>query len=429
MKQRRRPILAYGPIIDFNDIFPDDGNDIFPDDGFSFGSSLPPVSAASTGSSGSTSASTPARRAEVPDINAPDAWALRQGVNCVVQFSRDNAGKVELINGKTLADLTLRSIVEPVAGSKQPAAGETWVCLITDFRAGDSISLRPLKQRSMLVLPDDIWLDPVNAGLIQAGLDTPGLNVMLIGEHGCGKTTIAEAIAQAKQWQFRLIAGNTLKRYTQIFGQNVPTVIDGEQRFHYETSQFVDIMDEAAQQGPTTYMAFIDEINRVDEKGQDVLLGVVAGRRKVLHLPNGRIVTVPENLKFMAACNEGSGFSVTPSDAASKDRWLIVKIGYMPEAREISHCLRWQPDCPVDPLIKAVQVINHIRKNKNDIKLRLSKNVSTRCAELVAMLCALGTDLKTALFTAVAGQYTGFINDARSESGRVAAAIARQLAS
>jgi MoxR-like ATPase len=354
----------------------------------------------------------------------PDAWKLKVGTNCVVAWPYPPDPVT--IDGKARLE---KIIIDIAAGEtdRTPLAGQRWLCRITANQPGISFNVKPLKLVPALSLAN-VWLSEVNRRLINIVLASERCpNLMMIGKQGCGKTTIGEAIAQHKSWQFGPIAGNTIKKYVFLLGQNIPILVDGEQRFRFEKSSFVKLLDEARLNPGKTYFALIDEINRIDEKGQDLLLNVVAGKLRVLTLPNGEVVQVPANIRWSSACNEGSAFAVTKSDAASKDRWIVVKIGYMPKQVEIEHCLRFYPQCPEAPLAKAIEVINFLRRREGDIKLRLSKSVSTRCAENTAMFLAEGIDLETALVTAVANQYEGSANDPRCESGRVAAVISDQL--
>src|SRR5262249_34194603 len=99
--------------------------------------------------------------------------------------------------------------------------------------------------------------------------------------------------------------------------------------------------------------------------------------------------------------------------------WVIVKIKVMPQAEELAHCLRLYPTCPKDQLELALTIVNKVRAARKDPKMRLSKTVSTRAAETIAMFLAGAFPAELALETAVVNQYTGDVEDGTSEAGRV----------
>jgi MoxR-like ATPase len=116
---------------------------------------------------------------------------------------------------------------------------------------------------------------------------------------------------------------------------------------------------------------------------------------------------MPDNVKIVAAANRGSAFTLSSEDAAHMDRWVIIKFEYMPADAELAHCLRKFPACPKELLLPAIEVVNKIRKDCNDDSLMLSKSVSTRAVENIAMLLADGHDLSSAMVVAVVNQYEG----------------------
>ena len=99
----------------------------------------------------------------------------------------------------------------------------------------------------------------------------------------------------------------------------------------------------------------------------------------------------------------------------------------MPQPEELSHCLGKFPNCNKADLDRALTIINRLRSLRHDLKLRLSKTISTRAAQNVAMFLSSGLDLETALTIAVTNQYEGSSTDTNSEAGRVARIISDEL--
>jgi MoxR-like ATPase len=352
-----------------------------------------------------------------------------------------------------------------------------------------SILVRPVTRKIEYQF-EGVWIDPVKAQLIATVLQDPRRNLMFEGDQGVGKSTIAAAIAKTLGWEYRKISGGLIKKFVFMLGRYVPTV-DGnpvtagdfdpkllEMLKQYETgpqnetglddetspqgkilsfasfdkqlialltkhllsnkggglafkfaySKLVEVLIEANNNPRKTFLLMIDEYTRIDEDARDALLDVIEGSQRVLRLPNGEEIVVPNNVVFMGAGNVGEGFTLRREDAAAKDRFVIVKITVMPQKEELQHCLKLYPDCPKDLLNKALTIVNQVRAARKDPKMRLSKTVSTRGAETIAMFLNAGTSIELALETAIVNQYSGNSEDGTTEAGRVANLIKEAIA-
>lgn len=321
-----------------------------------------------------------------------------------------------------------KKIILPVADTKgvQPRPGETWICRVervtSKLDTRGAIFVRPLSRRIEYHF-EGVWIEPRKAELMATVLQDPRRNLMMEGDQGVGKSTIAAAIARTLGWEYRKISGGLIKKFVFMLGRYIPASDGTMLKFAWADSKFTEVLREAQNNPRKTFLVMIDEYTRIDEDARDALLDVIEGQSRVLRLQSGDEITVGQNVVFMAAGNVGEGFTIRREDAAAKDRWVIVKITVMPQHEELAHCLRLYPACPKAELDAALTIVNKVRTARRDPKMRLSKTVSTRGAETIAMLLNAGFPIDYSLETAVVNQYAGTADDGTSEAGRVARLI------
>jgi MoxR-like ATPase len=414
------------------------------------------------------------------------AEALKPGDTIsVVWEANRKLGKPDAVKSNKTDRGKTKKIVLPVAnvGVVQPKPGEEWVCRVEQVHGKavnrGSILVRPLT-RKLEYKFEGVYIPPLKAQLIATVVQDRTKNLMLEGEQGVGKSTIAEAIAHTLDWEYRKVSGGLIKKFVYMLGRYVPYAGDqpiafdsvkpellelfkkympaaqgadkalsfssvddqlralliknllggsgGSLTFKWMDSKLVEVLREALRKPHKQFLLMIDEYTRIDEDARDALLDVIYGKNRVLRLPTGEEIVIAPNIVFMAAGNVGDGFTIKREDAAAKDRWVIIKITVMPQEEELEHCLRLYPSAPRDELNRALGIINKVRDARKDRKMRLSKIVSTRGAETVAMLLAQRFALDIALETAVTNQYAGSVEDGQtSEAGRVAALIKNEL--
>ncbi len=357
---------------------------------------------------------------------------LTPGTNCVVRWETNAKGAVPVksnhIDGRRSKKIVLPELSKR---AQVPKPGETWVCRIervtnTKANSRGAIIVRPLTIEIDPTFPG-VYVDPVKGRLMSIVLQNREKNLMLVGDQGIGKSTISRAVATKLGWKFRKVSGGLIKKFAYMLGRLLPVEEGGKQVFKWVDSPLVRAIREALNNPDKIYLIMIDEYSRMDEDARDALLDVIEGEQRVLALPNGELLDVPSNLRFMAAANEGGPFTVRKTDAAAKDRWVVIKIEHMPQAEELNHCLSKFPNCPKAKLDQALTILNRLRAMRHDLKMRLSQTISTRAAQNVAMFLAAGIDLEVALLTAAANQFEGNNADANSEAGRVAKTIADLL--
>ncbi|MBS1996923.1 MAG: AAA family ATPase, partial [Cyanobacteria bacterium SZAS LIN-2] len=330
-------------------------------------------------------------------------------------------------NGKTKKII----LVADSAKGVQPRPGEVWICRIENIGSPKAenrgaIFVRPVSRKIEYKF-EGIWLDPVKAQLIAQVLQDPRRNLMLEGDQGVGKSTIARAIAKTLGWEYAKVSGGLIKKFIFMLGRYVPKAEEGGLSFQWADSKLVETLRLANANPRKIYLLMIDEFTRIDEDARDALLDIIEGSQRSLRLPTGEDIPVGSNVVFMGAGNVGDGFTIRREDAAAKDRWVIVKIKVMPQNEELAHVMRLYPNCPRAEMDAALTIVNTVRAARKDPKMRLSKIVSTRGAETIAMFLAGGFPLDLALETAVVNQYAGTAEDQTSEAGRVYTLISEEL--
>jgi MoxR-like ATPase len=342
--------------------------------------------------------------------------------------------KANAVSGVKTKKIVLVDSSQSGALTASPQAGETWVCKIERItnpqsQSHGAILVRPLTRETSYEFRD-VYVPADVAKTMTVVLQNRAKNLFLEGDQGVGKSTIARAVARSLGWEFRKVSCGLIKKFTSMLGRLIPTVgRDDAMKMVWVDSRVVNILREAGNPANRnkTYLLMLDEFTRMEEDARDGLLDIIEGQDRELHLPNGDMVKVPENVHFMAAGNAGQGFTVRAEDAAAKDRWVIVKLTHMPQPEEQRHCLRLFPQCSPQMLDRALTVVNAVRKARHDPKRMLSKAPSTRVTENIAMLLQSGIDLRSALQTSVVNQYLGKAEDLNSEAGKVARILEEEL--
>jgi MoxR-like ATPase len=361
-------------------------------------------------------------------------FSVAVGQNCIVRWESNPKGSTPVksnhINGKR----TKKIVLPDLSGrGAKPKAGESWVCRVereTNLKSPSrgAIIVKPLAIEIDPSFPG-VWVDPVKAKLMSIVLQNREKNLMLVGDQGIGKSTLSRAVASKLGWKFRKVSGGLIKKFAYMLGRFLPSPSEksGQMSFEWIDSPLVKAVREAIRNPNDTFLLMIDEYSRMDEDARDALLDVIEGDVRTLTLPNGDELVIPHNIHFMAAANEGGSFTVRKEDAAAKDRWVIVKVEHMPQADELAHCLGKFPNAPKAVLDRGLTVINKLRGMRHDLKVRLSKTISTRATQNLAMFLSSGIDLEIALTTAVVNQFEGNNADSNSEAGRVARLITEEL--
>ncbi|NLF17882.1 MAG: AAA domain-containing protein [Lentisphaerae bacterium] len=142
-----------------------------------------------------------------------------------------------------------------------------------------------------------------------------GLNVLIEGAHGCGKTSAVRLAAEAMGLRLKYFSASTLDPFVDLVGLPVPSVgADGRLLISYHRN--AEVLD--------CEVLFFDELNRAHSKTLNAVLEIIQ-----FHTLNGE--ALPRLRAVIAACNPPEPrYQVERLDPALIDRfhlWLEFTAG------------------------------------------------------------------------------------------------------
>lgn len=221
-------------------------------------------------------------------------------------------------------------------------------------------------------------------------LASAGLNVMLVGPAGCGKTHLAHQVAKALGRSFASISGSAGVSEAQLVGRLLPTGENG--KFSYIPSPFVRQYSEGG-------LFLFDEMDAFDPNcllvvNQATANGGFEIESRAASGLNTYVARHPQNI-MLGSCNTfGTGAGAmyvgrAQLDAATLDRWYIVQMDYDTE---------WE--ITLGPT-EVVEFVWKVRKGIQDHKLR--RVASSRMIQKCAQAINAGIKFKDVMKDALAG--------------------------
>jgi len=155
-----------------------------------------------------------------------------------------------------------------------------------------------------------------------------GKNILIEGEVGVGKTTLANAVSSYFDSKFyRIDCAEETLTHNLIGYFDPPLVIANG---YIEDSYVYGPLASAMINGGCL---FINEINRMPESTQNVLL--TALDEKLLEIPKLKTIKANKNFFVIATLNPSAHVGVTVLGEALKDRFIWIKLDYQPPQEEI----------------------------------------------------------------------------------------------
>lgn len=268
------------------------------------------------------------------------------------------------------------------------------------------------KWESITSLPN-FWIEPENLYAILAWLHA-GTDLILVGDKGCGKTTLPYALAECLGWQQPCkVDTGTLKNGLLLFGSNAAP--DG--RTVFIRSNLLDYIERAIyayEAGlDTQFIILLDEINAIHAKIGGALHGLFDDTRQVsLTTAEGtKVVKLPPNIHTIGTMNMGAGYTHTHVlSEALMDRFMPVRIQQMPEDVEVA---RLTKEVGIEER-KARQIVVVARRLR--ATPGLSYSPSYRVCRSAAQLVKAGLSVRQAIERSFFGWYEGdFQTSSRGE--------------
>ncbi|HEY4220934.1 MAG TPA: MoxR family ATPase, partial [Myxococcota bacterium] len=205
-----------------------------------------------------------------------------------------------------------------------------------------------------------------------------GLNILLDGPQGCGKTVVARAISQALGMRFIFFNCGAVVEATDFLATvQVRASAGGQPVTDFTKTDFLTALEEAEHEHGVRFLVFLDEFNRCQESARNALMPALDSTRKIFNPITNHFVNIPDNVQFIAATNRGSEFSATFGiDAAQLDRFAPIQMTYPPAPEEVKLLVTRHPELPKGLIEKIVDVADKVRKSPE-----LSQGLSVRATD------------------------------------------------
>gem|GEM_PF-1469186 len=261
---------------------------------------------------------------------------------------------------------------------------------------------------------DDHWIDPIDLRVLLAWLHA-GVDVILIGPKGTGKTSLGYALCRTLGWQEPCkVDVAVIKKTADLFG--VEAAAQGST--HFVRSALHDYLERAhvaLRDGlDTQFLLLFDEINTVHAASTSGLHGFFDFTRQVtITTTSGpKTVRIPPNVHALGTMNVGYAGTFELSQALL-DRFEVLRVGAMPRDLEARKLVK---DTGISEGVAGgiVDTARALRDAANGNQVSFAPSYRTCLA--VARLITAGIEKKPAFVRGFLGYYSG---DIRIENGMI----------
>jgi len=285
--------------------------------------------------------------------------------------------------------------------------------------------------RSQELKLEGVYVDPMVARKLQVLLES-GLNILLDGPQGCGKTTLARTIAKELGYEFVFFNCGAVVEATDFLAAiHVLASESGAPVTAFVKTEVLHALEAAHENPDKRMLIFLDELNRCPESARNALMPALDASRRVFHPIKNAFLEIPDNVQFIAAVNRGSQFSATFGiDAAQLDRFAPLTLGYPPADAECKLLAARHPELPAGLIEDLVRIANAIRSSQ-DLRGGLSVRATDEaCVYLKHPVFESDQrrSLPEILKSSFCGRFSGSTDDMGSDAGVVWTLIEKELA-
>ncbi len=277
---------------------------------------------------------------------------------------------------------------------------------------------------------DGVYLDPMVSRKLQVLLES-GLNILLDGPQGCGKTVLARTIGRSLGMEFVFFNCGAVVEPTDFLATiQVRASASGAPVTDFLKTDLLTALEEALEHPERRYLVFLDEFNRCQESARNALMPALDSTRRIFHPIKNQFVAIADNVQFIAAVNRGREFSATFGiDAAQLDRFAPLQMSYPPPDEEVKLLHGRHGELPRSIVETIVLVADAIRRSPE-----LSATLSVRATEEACLYLkhplfesTQRKSLPEVLRSSFCGRFSGQPDDVACDAGAVWSLIQRTL--
>ena len=275
---------------------------------------------------------------------------------------------------------------------------------------------------------DGVYVDPTVSKKLQVALEC-GLNILLDGPQGCGKTVLARSLATTLGMEFMFFNCGAVVEATDFFATiQVRASDSGAPVTDFLKTEVLEAIEQANARPEGRTLVFLDELNRCPESARNALMPALDSTRRIFHPIENRFIPIPPNIQFIAAVNRGAEFSATFGiDPAQLDRFVPVQMTYLPVKEEVELLIRRHAELPKATIKHVVAVADAVRKCQ-DVGGLSVRATEEACIFLGHRIFADDpTALPEILRSSFCGRFPGRWDDADSDAGIVWALVSTTL--
>lgn len=269
---------------------------------------------------------------------------------------------------------------------------------------------------------EGVWLDPSVSKKLQVLLES-GLNILLDGPQGCGKTTLAKAIATTLGMEFVFFNCGAVVEPTDFLASiQVRASASGSPVTDFVKTEVLEALEHALENPENRYLVFLDEFNRCHESARNALMPALDATRRVFHPVKNAFIEIADNVQFIAAVNRGAQFTATFGiDAAQLDRFAPLQMDYPPPEEEVKILERKHPSLPHALIEKLVKMADKVRRAP-ELSASLSVRATDEACVYLEHPLMEGDQSKMMLEvvkSSFCGRFNGRWDDPHSDAGAV----------